>query len=323
MEIIRSSFVFIILLVFVSGVVQSKADSVRCRNPASRCYGKYIECPYECPSTSYGNQKAKVYRVNCDSPVCKSYCKHRKPNCNGPGSASYDPRFIGGDGVVFYFHGKSNKHSAWSPTAVSKLVAASSAIALLAEPGTSLGFKHLESYSTLAPSPLRPLRLQHGTVNSRMCSLRLVLPEKDVKVERVANKNSVIVTLKDSAEIMVNVVPVTKEDDRIHNYKVPSDDCFAHLEVQFRFFALSPEVDGVLGRTYRPDFENPAKPGVAMPVVGGEDNYRTTSLLSADCSTCLFSPESGSNQETTSVTEYLTLDCSRGASAGYGIVCKK
>ncbi|MBA0776833.1 hypothetical protein Gotri_011776 [Gossypium trilobum] len=60
-----------------------------------------------------------------------------------------------------------------------------------------------------------------------------------------------------------------------------------------------------------------------MPVVGGEDKYRTTQLLSANCFTCLYSPENSSNQEMTSVTEYLTLDCSRGASARYGIVCKK
>ncbi|KAF2300592.1 hypothetical protein GH714_014223 [Hevea brasiliensis] len=30
----------------------------------------------------------------------------RKPNCNGYGSLCYDPRFIGGDGVMFYFHGE-------------------------------------------------------------------------------------------------------------------------------------------------------------------------------------------------------------------------
>lgn len=48
------------------------------------------------------------------------------------------------------------------------------------------------------------------------------------------------------AEIKVNVVPVTKEDDRVHNYKVLPDDRFAHLEVQFRFFALSPKVEGVV-----------------------------------------------------------------------------
>lgn len=32
------------------------------------------------------------------------------PNCYRPGSACHDPRFIGGDGIVFYFHGKSNEH---------------------------------------------------------------------------------------------------------------------------------------------------------------------------------------------------------------------
>lgn len=144
-----------------------------------------------------------------------------------------------------------------------------------------------------------------------------------MKVERVANKNSVMVTLKDVAEILVNVVPVTKEDDRIHNYQVPSDDCFAHLEVQFRFFALSPKVDGVLGRTYRLDFENPAKAGVAMPVVGGEDRYKTKSLLSHDCGSCVFSQGSSFQKETTlQVMEHGTLDCTK-FSHGFGIVCRK
>ncbi|KAG4960839.1 hypothetical protein JHK87_037472 [Glycine soja] len=124
-----------------------------------------------------------------------------------------------------------------------------------------------------------------------------------------------MVTVKDVAEILVNVVPITKEDDRIHNYQVPSDDCFAHLEVQFRFFALSQKVDGVLGRTYRLDFENPAKPGVAMPVVGGEDKYRTNSLLSPDCVSCVFSQESSAEKET---MEYGTLDCTK-FSNGLGI----
>ena len=68
-----------------------------------------------------------------------------------------------------------------------------------------------------------------------------------MKVERVASKNSVLVPLEDVVEILVNVVPITKEDDRIHNYQVPNDDCFAHLEVQFRFFSLPPKLMVVLG----------------------------------------------------------------------------
>jgi hypothetical protein len=34
----------------------------------------------------------------------------RKANREAPGSACYDPRFIGGDGIVFFFHGKSKEH---------------------------------------------------------------------------------------------------------------------------------------------------------------------------------------------------------------------
>ncbi|KAI6690412.1 hypothetical protein NL676_027240 [Syzygium grande] len=76
---------------------------------------------------------------------------------------------------------------------------------------------------------------------------------------------------------------------------LPSDDCFAHLEVQFRFFRLLPKVDSALGWTYQPDCVKPAKPSVALPVVGGEDKYRTTSLISAGCKLCLYAP--GSDNE--------------------------
>ncbi|CAL5393337.1 unnamed protein product [Camellia sinensis] len=105
-----------------------------------------------------------------------------------------------------------------------------------------------------------------------------------LRVERISSKNSVILSLLGVMEIAINMRPVTKQDDKIHNYHKPSNDCFVHLEIQFRFFlSFSPEVEGV------PAFKNPAKPGVSMPVVGGEDKYKTTSLLSADCKYCLFS----------------------------------
>lgn len=114
-------------------------------------------------------------------------------------------------------------------------------------------------------------------------------------MERTASKNSINIILAEIAEISINVVPITEKDNRVHNYQIPSDDCFAHLEVQFRFFGLTTEVEGVLSRTYRPDFENPAKRGVAMPVVVGEDRYKTSTLTSTDCSSCKFSPAEAIN----------------------------
>ena len=122
-------------------------------------------------------------------------------------------------------------------------------------------------------------------------------------------------------EIYVNVVSVTKEDSRIHNYQIPDSDCFAHLEVQFKFYDLSSKVEGVLGRTYQPDFENPAKLGVAMPVVGGEDRYRTSSILSADCGACLFASGEDSEKKN-NVFEYGMMDCRSVANSGNGIVWK-
>lgn len=102
-----------------------------------------------------------------------------------------------------------------------------------------------------------------------------------------------------------------------------SDDCFAHLDVQFRFYGLSTKVEGVLGRTYQPDFKNPAKPGVAVPVVGGEKMYRTSTLLSSKCNSCIFSPAGVSEESDPLVMDYGTLDCTGGSSGGHGIICRK
>ncbi|KAJ4907617.1 Late embryogenesis abundant (LEA) protein-related [Raphanus sativus] len=328
----------VISLVAATCFLQAKAAGVYCSNPYSRCYYKYIQCPEECPSTTAMNSKNKVCYADCDSPTCKSHCRMRKPNCNKPGSACYDPRFIGGDGIVFYFHGKSNEE--FSLVSDSDIQINGRFIGHRPA-GRARDFTWIQALGFLFNSHKFSLdAAKSATWDSEVDHLKFSFdgqdlsvpeetlatwysPDKDIKIERVTLRNSVIVTIKDKAEIMVNVVPVTKEDDRIHSYKVPSDDCFAHLEVQFKFFNLSPKVDGILGRTYKPDFQNPAKPGVAMPVVGGEDSFKTSSLLSNDCKTCIFSESQAEIASVKSEIEYATLDCTRGASSGNGIICRK
>ena len=84
--------------------------------------------------------------------------------------------------------------------------------------------------------------------------------------------------------ITVEVVPITKEEDQLHRYELPANNCFAHLNVQFnQFRGLSNNVDGVLGQTYRPNFKNPVKVGVPMPLMGGESKFKASSLFSTDC----------------------------------------
>lgn len=80
MEVLRSSTsTLIIVLVFAAGVIyQAKAyTSVYCTNPASRCYGKTVECPYECPTSYSEDPKAKICYIDCDSPICKAHCKRK------------------------------------------------------------------------------------------------------------------------------------------------------------------------------------------------------------------------------------------------------
>ncbi|OWM88679.1 uncharacterized protein LOC116212821 [Punica granatum] len=330
-----------IFLVFAaSGLVQVVYGAlVACPYQRSPCFRKKMSCPDECPTNAPTNPKAKVCYVNCNSPICKPECRNRKPNCNAPGAACLDPRFIGGDGIVFYFHGKSKEH--FSLVSDPNLQINARFIGLrpvgrtrdftwIQALGLLFGSKSFSLEATRAAAwdpEIDHLRFSYNGEELAIPEGMLSAwesPDGSLRVERSSDKNSATVTIRSIAEISINVVPVTKEDDRIHNYRLPSDDCFAHLEVQFRFYGLLPEVDGVLGRTYRPDFENPAKPGVAMPMVGGEDKFRTTSLLAADCATCIFSPVAVTRgQQGLAVVDYGTLDCTGGATSGNGIVCRR
>ncbi|CAI9088573.1 OLC1v1022930C1 [Oldenlandia corymbosa var. corymbosa] len=331
----------LICITWTSQVLAKKTltDSVTCSS--GPCSGISMPCPAQCPTTTPNGQNKKACIVDCSSPICAATCINRaKPNCNGRGAACQDPRFIGRDGVVFYFHGKSNEHF----SLVSDTNLQINARFIGHRPaGRTRDYTWIQALGILSGShsisleatkaakwedEIDHLKFSYDGEEISLSEGALAVwnsPDGNVKLERVADKNSVILSIPRVVEIAVNVVPITKEEDRVHNYQIPSDDCFAHLEVQFRFFGLSAKVDGVIGRTYQPDYETPAKLGDAMPVFGGEDKYRTTSLLSADCKDCLFKPNSndGNSKNSPFLVEYGTLKCSSGLSRGVGIVCKK
>ncbi|OVA10774.1 Root cap [Macleaya cordata] len=311
-----------------------------CNDPHSKCFGKNINCPQQCPMLKPASPKDKACFIDCNSIKCEAICMNRKPNCKGIGAACYDPRFVGGDGVMFYFHGKTNEH--FSLVSDSNLQINARFIGRRPQGRTrdntwiqALGFMFNSHTFSLAAKRVaqwddqvdqlvftynnKPLAIEEGHLSTWAAS------DSQLTVERTANCNSVIVKLPGFVEISVNVVPVTKEDDRIHKYQIPSDDCFAHLEVQFKFLDLSEKVEGVLGQTYRPGFENPVKRGVAMPIMGGEDKYKTSSLLSADCKYCIFSPENSDGSANSLVLDptMTTVDCTSRMSNGRGIVCRR
>ncbi|XAR59120.1 hypothetical protein NMG60_11014776, partial [Bertholletia excelsa] len=306
-------FVAILLLVLTSmgaskTTKKPKPQHVTCQNRGGKCFHKYVKCPDECPRTHPKDPNAKACFMDCYSPKCEAVCRRRKPNCNGNGAACYDPRFIGGDGIVFYFHGRRNEHF----TLISdEDIQINARFIGLRPEGRSrdctwiqaLGLMFGHHNFTLEATKAEKWDNEVDHLKFTYDGRNLTLPQghfsewnsstNNLTIERTSDRNSVTVTVPGLVELFATVVPITEKENLVHNYQIPSDDCFAHLEVQFRFIGLSPKVEGILGRTYRPEFENPAKPGVEMPVVGGEDKYWTSSLLSTDCKLCVFTPGKG------------------------------
>ncbi|KAL3639878.1 hypothetical protein CASFOL_014846 [Castilleja foliolosa] len=283
---------------------QIRPERVTCTNKKSRCFLKRITCPIECPLRRPKDPNARACFIPCNSPFCRAECRYRKPNCNGVGAACYDPRFIGADGGVFYFHGTKNEHFVLVSDTSFQINARfigrrpagrSRDFTWIQALGVLFGSHNFSVEATKAAKWDNNIDLFKFTFDGNEIDLpQRALSEwksqnSDITLERISSTNSVIVSINEIVEIGVNVVPITKEDDRVHNYKIPFDDCFAHLEVQFKFFDLSHEVEGVLGRTYQPDYESPNRLGLAMAVVGGEDKYKATSLFATDCRKCVFS----------------------------------
>ncbi|KFK27581.1 hypothetical protein AALP_AA8G402400 [Arabis alpina] len=273
------------------------------------CYYKILVCPRECSKRRpLRNRNTKSCFIDCSSK-CEATCKSRKPNCNGYGSLCYDPRFIGGDGVMFYFHGSKGGNFA----IVSDENLQINAHFIGTRPvGRTRDFTWVQALNVMFENHklvITASRVTQWDEKADALILRfddelITLPEdeqsewraisgqnREIVIERTDERNSVRVLVSGLVQLDIKVRPIGKEENRVHNYQLPQDDAFAHLETQFKFLDLTELVEGVLGKTYRPDYVSSAKTGVPMPVMGGEDKYQTPSLFSPTCRLCRFKPQ--------------------------------
>nr|GMD67194.1 BMP-binding endothelial regulator protein [Ipomoea batatas] len=253
---------------------------------------------------------SKVPKSGQERAFCKAKGAWRKPKCSGYGSLCYDPRFVGGDGVMFYFHGAKgadfaivsdenlhiNAHFIGTrPQGRTRDFTWVQALSVMFDSHTLvLAAKRVSKWDDSVDSLM--VKWDGETVNvptDGEAEWRINTGERTVVIERTDDVNTVKLTVSGLLELAAKVVPIGEQENRSHNYQIPADNAFAHLETQFKFFALSDSVEGVLGKTYQPGYESPVKRGVAMPMMGGEDKYQTPSLYSPLCKHCRFQRTSG------------------------------
>ncbi|GLJ28467.1 hypothetical protein SUGI_0560010 [Cryptomeria japonica] len=265
---------------------------VRCRGSRfARCNGQRVPCPQQCPDTC---------QMDCET--CKAVC-----SCDKPGGVCQDPRFIGGDGIMFYFHGKKDKDFCLVSDSDVHINAH-----FMGKRGKGMGrdFTWVHSIGLLFCGTHRFFlgAKKVATWNDSLDQLAIALDGKSITlpqdegaslsvsplkmiITRLHPNNEVSVEVEDKFKITARVVPITPEESRIHSYGITSDDCFAHLELSFKFYSLSPHVTGVLGQTYATDYTSPINVGLPMPVMGGKEKYLSSNLFATDCKVSRFRGE--------------------------------
>ncbi|KAF7033747.1 hypothetical protein CFC21_044821 [Triticum aestivum] len=271
-----------------------------------------MRCPPQC--------KVGKCDKGCPADMCTVVCPSCKTVCLCdfyPGMVCGDPRFTGGDGNNFYFHGKKEQN--FCTISDSNLHINAHFIGKR-NPTMSRDFTWIQALG-ISFSNHRLYIGARKTVkwDSEVDRLELAFDNmpidipaeigrqwqsdvvSDLTVMRSAMTNGVRVQLKGVFNIMANVVPITKEDSRIHNYGVTDDDSLVHLDISFKFHDLTDDVHGVLGQTYRTDYVNRFNVSASMPVMGGTANYLSSDIFSADCKVARFGRHAGISMVTATV----------------------
>ncbi|XP_052185016.1 uncharacterized protein LOC127796725 [Diospyros lotus] len=298
---------------------------VRCREVGfPKCFKMWYFCPSACRSTCL---------MDCVS--CKPVC-----SCDYPGAVCQDPRFVGGDGITFYFHGRKDQDFCLLSDADLHINAH---FIGKRNPNLKRDFTWVQSIGVLfgihnllvAAKPTSTWDDAVDRLDISFDGAPIPLPAVDgakwmtsptapiVSVTRTSDANRVTVEVAEVFRVNAQVVPITAEESRIHGYNITDEDCFAHLELAFKFYNLTDMVDGVMGQTYRRDYVSKVKVNSVMPVMGGAGKFSTSGIFAADCKAARFGQRVGGDLGSgRSASAYSTVVCKSGGE-GNGVVCKR
>jgi hypothetical protein len=222
-----------------------------------------------------------------------------------PGTSCGDPRFTGGDGNTFYFHGKKddnfcivtdeslhiNAHfiGNHNPELKRDFTWVQALGISFGEHRLYVGARKAAEWDeeedhiqiTFDGEPVEVDAVKNARWVSTASSAAL-------SVTRMGAVNTVMVELDGVFTISANAVPITDEDNRVHEYGRTGSDSLVHLDLGFKFHKLTGLVDGVLGQTYRPNYVNKLDIRAKMPTMGGASKYIVSGLFSTDCKVSRF-----------------------------------
>ncbi|KQK11723.1 uncharacterized protein LOC100836864 [Brachypodium distachyon] len=275
--------------------------------------GKFSKRKYEITCTDNGAPGCVVSCPDSCPNKCITFCGYCMTFCMCdlfPGMSCGDPRFTGGDGNTFYFHGKKEKDFC---------IVSDKGLHINAHfignhnPEMKRDFTWVQALGVTfrADDGGAPHRLYVGARRAVEWDededhIQIALDGEPVEVEaakkarwvsgavpalsvtRTDTVNTVTVELDGVFSISANAVPITDEDSRVHRYGKTGKDSLVHLDLGFKFHALTDLVDGVLGQTYRPNYVTKVNVTANMPIMGGAPKYLSAGLFSTDCAVSQF-----------------------------------
>ncbi|XP_074267500.1 uncharacterized protein LOC141590876 [Silene latifolia] len=294
----------------------------KCKNKNyPTCYQRQFSCPESCPD---------YCEVDC--VTCKPVC-----DCNKPGAVCQDPRFVGADGLTFYFHGKKDQDFC--------LIADSNLhinAHFIGRRNANMGrdFTWVQSLGILFNNHKLYIGARKtATWNDASDRLSLSFDgqpidlneaegaswessSNGVTITRSKATNAVEIEAENKFKIKAVVVPITEKESMIHKYGITQEDCFAHLDLSFKFYSLSEDVNGVLGQTYASNYVSRVNIGARMSVLGGEREFHSSSLFATDCAVAKFNGNGNGDGIENQGMDFADLNCASGIN-GRGVVCKR
>ncbi|KAJ0101613.1 hypothetical protein Patl1_05916 [Pistacia atlantica] len=172
------------------------------------------------------------------------------PGCENPGAVCQDPRFVGGDGNTFYFHGHKDQDFCLLSDANLHINAH---FIGKRDPSMNRDFTWVQSISVIFNShnlfiaakttSIWDDNIDHFVLSFDDNSISLPPVEGSswkspsapvVSITRAGrDTNFIAAEVEGSFRVTALVVPISEKESRAHGYNITADNCFAHLGSSF------------------------------------------------------------------------------------------